>query len=72
MAKIDIISDPICPWCFIGKTRLDRALEANPTHNFIVEWHPYQLNPTMPKKRYGQKRILGNKVWWTGRSNKSL
>ena len=50
MAKIDIISDPICPWCFIGKTRLDRALEANPTHNFIIEWHPYQLNPTMPKK----------------------
>jgi predicted DsbA family dithiol-disulfide isomerase len=47
MTKIDIISDPICPWCYIGKTRLDRALEANPNHDFIIEWHPFQLNPTM-------------------------
>lgn len=57
MAKIDIISDPICPWCFIGKTRLDRALEANPTHNFIIEWHPFQLNPTMPKKVWIEENI---------------
>ena len=58
MAKIDIISDPICPWCFIGKTRLDRALEANPTHNFIIEWHPFQLNPTMPKKGMDRREYL--------------
>ena len=58
MAKIDIISDPICPWCYIGKTRLDRALELNPTHNFILEWHPFQLNPTMPKDGMDRREYL--------------
>ena len=47
MIKLDIISDPICPWCYIGKTHLDRALAAHPDHPFTVEWHPYQLNPEM-------------------------
>ena len=58
MAKIDIISDPICPWCYIGKTRLDRALELSPTHNFIIEWHPFQLNPTMPKDGMDRREYL--------------
>ena len=48
MTKLDIISDPICPWCYIGKAHLDRALEAAPEHNFDIEWHPFQLNPDMP------------------------
>lgn len=48
MIKLDIISDPICPWCYIGKTQLDRALEANAEHPFEIEWHPFQLNPEMP------------------------
>ena len=47
--KLDIISDPICPWCYIGKTELDRALERNADHPFLIEWHPFQLNPDMPK-----------------------
>ncbi|MBT4830759.1 MAG: DsbA family oxidoreductase, partial [Marinovum sp.] len=36
MTKLDIISDPICPWCYIGKAHLDRALEAAPEHNFDI------------------------------------
>jgi len=48
MITLDIFSDPICPWCHIGKARLDRALEARPDHPFRVEWHPFQLNPDMP------------------------
>jgi predicted DsbA family dithiol-disulfide isomerase len=48
MVKLDIISDPICPWCYIGKAQLDRALEAEPDHPFEIEWHPFQLNPEMP------------------------
>ncbi len=48
MVKLDIISDPICPWCYIGKTNLDRALEQVPDHPFVIEWHPFQLNPDMP------------------------
>lgn len=58
MIKIDIISDPICPWCFIGKTRLDRAFEANPTHDFVIEWHPFQLNPTMPAEGMERREYL--------------
>lgn len=48
MITLDIFHDPICPWCYIGKTRLDRALEARPDHPFAIQWHPFQLNPTMP------------------------
>ncbi|MEM1234453.1 MAG: DsbA family oxidoreductase [Pseudomonadota bacterium] len=48
MIKLDIISDPICPWCYIGKTQLDRALAEHPDHPFTIEWHPFQLNPDMP------------------------
>lgn len=46
--KLDIISDPICPWCYIGKTHLDKALAQVPGHPFVIEWHPFQLNPDMP------------------------
>lgn len=50
LIKLDILSDPICPWCYIGKARLDRALEARPDHPFEIEWHPFQLNPDMPRE----------------------
>ncbi|SDE11278.1 DsbA family oxidoreductase [Limimaricola pyoseonensis] len=48
MVKLDILSDPICPWCWIGKANLDRALADHPDHPFTIEWHPFQLNPDMP------------------------
>ena len=48
MIPLDIWSDPICPWCYIGKVRLDRALESRPGHPFEIRWHPFQLNPDMP------------------------
>lgn len=49
MVRLDIISDLVCPWCYIGKTNLDRALERHPDHPFAVEWHPFLLNPEMPR-----------------------
>ncbi len=49
MIALDIISDPICPWCYIGWTNLARAMEARPDHPFVLEWHPFQLNPDMPR-----------------------
>ena len=58
MTKLDIISDPICPWCYIGKTKLDRALEKHPEHDFILEWHPFQLNPSMPSKGMDRREYL--------------
>lgn len=48
MIKLDILSDPICPWCHIGKAHLFRALQKHPDHPFVLEWHPFQLNPDMP------------------------
>lgn len=48
MIRLDIFSDPVCPWCYIGKTHLDRALEGRADHPFEIEWHPFQLNPDMP------------------------
>lgn len=59
--KLDIISDPICPWCYIGKSGLDRALEKNPDHPFEVEWHPFQLNPDMPKAGMDRRTYLETK-----------
>ncbi|UYV39229.1 DsbA family oxidoreductase [Rhodobacteraceae bacterium D3-12] len=58
MVKLDIISDPICPWCFIGKTLLDRALEKRPEHPFVIEWHPFQLNPEMPAEGMDRRAYL--------------
>ncbi|SLN60279.1 DsbA family oxidoreductase [Roseisalinus antarcticus] len=57
MVKLDIISDPVCPWCYIGKTYLDRALETagNP---FEIEWHPFQLNPEMPPAGMDRRAYL--------------
>jgi predicted DsbA family dithiol-disulfide isomerase len=44
---VDVISDVICPWCYIGKRRLEKAVSAfeGPVK---VRWFPFQLNPTMP------------------------
>lgn len=67
MVKLDILSDPICPWCWIGKTRLDRALEARPDHPFEIEWHPFQLNPDMPREGMDRRAYLEAK--FGGREN---
>ncbi len=45
---VDIHSDVICPWCWIGKRRLEQALTAFPVGTATVRWHPFQLNPGMP------------------------
>ena len=45
---LDIWIDPICPWCWIGKAQLDRALERAAHHPFRIRWHPFLLNPDMP------------------------
>lgn len=47
---LDIFSDPVCPWCYIGKANLTRALEQRSDHPFRIEWHPYQLHPDMPSE----------------------
>ena len=50
--RIDIVSDAICPWCYVGKRQLERALAmlAEDGMHFTVHWNPFQLNPDMPKE----------------------
>lgn len=61
MIRLDIFSDPVCPWCLIGKANLDRALESRPEHPFVIQWHPFQLNPDMPKEGVGHVDYLAAK-----------
>jgi predicted DsbA family dithiol-disulfide isomerase len=46
---IEIFADLICPWCFIGKRRLERAMETRGSSRFRLRWLPFQLNPDMPR-----------------------
>lgn len=46
--RIDIFVDVVCPWCFIGKRRLERALAMRPELPVQRTWRPFQLNPDMP------------------------
>ena len=61
MIKIDIISDAVCPWCFIGKKRLDKALNKYKDYKFNINWHAFQLNPTMPTNGMDRKLYLNTK-----------
>ena len=48
---VDVISDVICPWCYVGKRRLEKAIAAHAGRGDVrVRWHPFQLNPQMPKE----------------------
>ncbi len=46
--RIDVFFDPICPWCYIGKRRLQRALGQRPAISVDLHWRPFMLNPDMP------------------------
>src|SRR2546425_13026977 len=52
---IDVTSDAICPWCYIGKRRLEKAVAAFGREQVRVRWHPFQLNPRMPKGGMNRK-----------------
>ncbi|MCC7049152.1 MAG: DsbA family oxidoreductase [Alphaproteobacteria bacterium] len=53
--RIDIFSDVICPWCFIGKRRLEKALALRPQPESKIHWRAFQLNPGMPPE--GMERV---------------
>jgi len=58
MITLDIISDPICPWCYIGKARLDQAIAETGIDPFDVSWRIFQLNPTMPREGMDRQEYL--------------
>ncbi len=47
---IDIYADTICPWCFLGKRRLEKALARRPEAKFTLRWRPFQLDPELPSE----------------------
>lgn len=59
---IEIVSDTICPWCYIGKQKLDAALEMiGDDINFDVRWRPFELNADMPREGLDRKAYRSRK-----------
>ncbi len=56
--KIDIVSDVVCPWCYLGKARLERALAAMKDVSAEINWRPYQLDPTIPRGGVDRKKYM--------------
>jgi predicted DsbA family dithiol-disulfide isomerase len=67
MTMIDVISDVICPWCYIGKRRLEKAI-ALAGRSVRVQWRPFQLNPHMPKTGMNRKEYRSAKFGSRDRS----
>ena len=61
MVRLDIISDPICPWCYIGKANLDQAIAQTGHNPFDIEWRVFQLNPDMPPEGRDRRTYLESK-----------
>jgi predicted DsbA family dithiol-disulfide isomerase len=60
--KIAVVSDVVCPWCYIGKRRLEQAVsDLSGQFNFEIAYYPYELNPDMPASGRDQKEYLSNK-----------
>jgi predicted DsbA family dithiol-disulfide isomerase len=58
---IDVVSDVVCPWCFIGKKRLEKALALRPDTPVEVRWHPYFLNDWVPREGISRDEYLTKK-----------
>ncbi len=56
--QIDVVSDTVCPWCYIGKRRLARALELRPEIEFDVQWRPYRLDPDVPREGVDRRAYM--------------
>lgn len=59
--RIDVVSDVVCPWCFIGKHRLEKALALRPDIPVEVHWRPYFLNEWIPREGISREQYLTTK-----------
>jgi predicted DsbA family dithiol-disulfide isomerase len=70
---VDVVSDVVCPWCYIGKRRLEAAIaqlrEADPDLPFEIRWHPFQLNPDLPPEGVDRKGYLEAKFGGPARAS---
>lgn len=68
---IDIVSDTVCPWCFIGKRKLEAALKTRPDiHGLKIGWRPFQLNPEMPRAGMNREIYLASKFGGAERASR--
>jgi predicted DsbA family dithiol-disulfide isomerase len=62
---VDVVSDVVCPWCYIGKRKLERALDElrlrEPGLDVAVRWHPFELNPDLPPEGIDRRAYLDAK-----------
>lgn len=80
--EIDIIFDTVCPWCFIGKKRLEKALAARPRITATLNWNPFLLNPEMPSggidrsayliKKFGSEARINHMYGTLGEAGQSV
>ncbi len=62
VTRLDIISDPVCPWCYLGAANLMRAItEHDGAHPFALRWRPFQLDPTLPPEGVDRAAYLAGK-----------
>jgi predicted DsbA family dithiol-disulfide isomerase len=60
--RIDVYSDTVCPWCFLGKRRFEVALAARPQYEAKVTFRPFELNPEMPAEGMDRNAYLASKI----------
>ncbi|MCP4926339.1 MAG: DsbA family oxidoreductase [Gammaproteobacteria bacterium] len=56
--NLEVISDWVCPWCFVGKRRLEAALAERPELNVTVTWQPFQLSPDIPREGLNREQYF--------------
>lgn len=59
--SIDVVSDVVCPWCFVGQKRLDKAIAKVDGVDVTINWRPYQLDPTIPPEGKDRRRYMLDK-----------
>jgi predicted DsbA family dithiol-disulfide isomerase len=69
---IDVVSDVVCPWCFIGKRRLEKAIASRPDLEVQVRFHPYFLNDWVPREGISRTEYLTTKFGSPERYNRNV
>ena len=59
--EIDVISDVVCPWCYLGKRKLDAAMKQVEAFTYDVRWRPFQLDPTIPPEGIARAEYMSRK-----------
>src|SRR5476651_2662009 len=60
--RIDVYSDTVCPWCYLGKRRFELAVAARPQYEPRVTWRPFELNPDLPADGVDRLAYLAARV----------